>query len=108
MDNGITLVDLSNRPAREQDFWPTVVLRKARIEAEIERLGSIDRPANGQRIAAVNHPMNTGPVPAFAPGIDVQIIVLKPGEKSSPGLRNSSRVDMCIRGRGIDRTGGKT
>jgi len=108
MDNGITLVDLSNKPAREQAFWPTVVLRKARIDAEIERLASIDCPANGQRIAAVNHPMNSGPVPAFAPGIDVQIVVLKPGERSSPGLRNSSRVDMCIRGRGVVTTGGKS
>nr|WP_315594187.1 cupin domain-containing protein [uncultured Cupriavidus sp.] len=105
MNSDITLVDLSGAPARTQAFWPTVVLRKAVIEAEIDRLASLSRPANGLRAAAVNHPMNTGPVPAFAPGIDVQIIVLKPGEKSESTLRNSSRVDMCIRGSGVVRTG---
>lgn len=47
MDNGITLVDLSSKPAREQALWPTVVLRKATIDAEIERLASIDRPRTG-------------------------------------------------------------
>jgi len=107
MNNGITLVDLSGAPAREQTFWPTVVLRKAAIETEIERLASLDRPADGRRVASVNHPMNTGPVPAYAPGIDVQIIVLKPGEKSEPVLRNSSCVDMCIRGRGLVTTDSK-
>lgn len=108
MNSEITLIDVSGAPARQQAFWPTVVLRKAVIEAEIERLASIDRPADGRRASAVNHPMNTGPVPAYAPGIDVHIIVLKPGEKSAPIMRNSSLVDMCIRGSGVVRTGDKT
>lgn len=107
MSKGITLVDMSGQPPREQAFWPTVVLPKAAIDAEIERLASIPRPDDGRRAASVNHPMNTGPVPAFAPGIDVQIMVLKPGEETTPMLRNSSRVDMCIRGSGIVRTGSK-
>ena len=98
MANEVTLIDVSGQQLREQTFWPTVVLPKARIEAEIERLASIARPGDGRRAAAVNHPMNTGPVPAFAPGIDVHIVVLKPGEETAPMLRNSSFVDMCIRG----------
>ncbi|MBB5215315.1 cupin domain-containing protein [Parapusillimonas granuli] len=106
MNNGITLIDVSGQPAREQTFWPTVVLRRAIIEAEIERLASIDRPVDGRRAAAVNHPMNTGPVPAFAPGIDVHIVVLKPGEETVPVLRNSSSVDMCIRGSATVSNGG--
>ncbi|CAB3807047.1 hypothetical protein LMG28614_06526 [Paraburkholderia ultramafica] len=108
MNSEITLVDVSGAPAREQFVWPTVVLRKPAIEAQIERLASIDRPADGRRAAAVNHPMNTGPVPAYAPGIDVHIIVLKPGEKSAAVLRNSSCVDMCIGGSGVVTTAGKT
>jgi gentisate 1,2-dioxygenase len=52
--------------------------------------------------------MNTGPVPAFAPGIDVQIMVLKPGEETTPVLCNSSRVDMCIRGSATVTTGKTT
>ncbi|WP_424919398.1 cupin domain-containing protein [Achromobacter animicus] len=107
MEKQIGLVDVSGKPAREQAFWPTVVLRKAVIEAEIERLASLPQPANGVRASAVNHPMNKGPVPAYAPGIDVHIIVLKPGEESAPVLRNSSRVDMCIRGTGLVKTGNK-
>lgn len=107
MNNGITLVDISGQPPREQAFWPTVVLPRAAIEAEIERLASIARPADGRRASSVNHPMNTGPVPCFAPGIDVTIMVLKPGEETTPFLRNSSRVDMCIRGTGVVRTGNK-
>jgi gentisate 1,2-dioxygenase len=39
-------------------------------------------------------------VPAFAPGIDVTLEVLKPGEESAPIARNSTMVDMCIRGSG--------
>lgn len=108
MQNDVTLVDVSGHAPREQALWPTVVLPKARIDAEIEHLASIDRPADGRRASAVNHPMNTGPVPAFAPGIDVHIIVLKPGEESAPVLRNSSLVDMCIGGAGTVSTGDKT
>lgn len=101
MEQQIKLVDVSGAPVREQAFWPTVVLPRAVIEAEIERLASLPRPANGRRAASINHPMNQGPVPAFAPGIDVHIEVLKPGEKTDPVMRNSSRVDMCIRGKGF-------
>src|SRR3546814_20691611 len=44
--------------------------------------------------------MNTGPVPAYAPGIDVHIQVLKPGERTEPVMRNSTQVEMCIGGVG--------
>jgi gentisate 1,2-dioxygenase len=107
MKNQIELVDVSGHAARPQTFWPTVVLPKASIEAEIERLASIARPADGRRACSVNHPMNSGPVPAYAPGIDVMIIVLKPGEQTTPILRNSSHVDMCIRGTGVVKTGNR-
>lgn len=101
MEQQIKLVDVSGATEREQAFWPTVVLPRAAIEAEVERLASIPRPANGRRAASINHPMNSGPVPSFAPGIDVHIEVLKPGEKTDLLMRNSSRVDICIRGNGV-------
>ena len=63
MKNSVTLIDVSSTKPREQTFWPTVVLPKAQIDAKIESLASIDRPSDGRRAAAVNHPMNTGPVP---------------------------------------------
>ncbi len=108
MQHEATFIDVSGREPRAQTLWPTVVVPKARIDAEIERLASLGRPADGRRAAAINHPMNTGPVPAFAPGIDVHIVVLKPGEESAPVRRNSSLVDMCIGGTGTVSSGGKT
>jgi gentisate 1,2-dioxygenase len=107
MEKQISLVDVSGAPIREQTFWPTVVLPKAAIDAEIERLASSPRPANGRRASSVNHPMNTGPVPAYAPGIDVHIEVLKPGEQTAPVMRSSSMVDMCIRGSGVVQIGAR-
>jgi gentisate 1,2-dioxygenase len=85
---------------RKQHLWPTLIVPRASIDAEIERLASIARPASGRRAATIEHPSNTGPVPAFAPGIDVTVEVLKPGEESLPIARNSAMVDMCIRGSG--------
>ncbi|WP_026641432.1 cupin domain-containing protein [Bordetella petrii] len=108
MQSDITLVDVSGQGPRQQERWSTVVLPKARIDQEIERLADIARPSDGRRAAAVNHPQNKGPVPAFAPGIDVHIVVLKPGEETVAALRNSSHVDMCIRGTGTVESGGKT
>ena len=60
MDLQIKLIDVSGALAREQAFWPTVVLPRAAIDAEIERLASLPRPANGRRAASINHPMNNG------------------------------------------------
>ena len=92
--------EVGDAAARKQNLWPTLIVPRAAIEAEIERLASIALPASGRRAASVEHPSNNGPVPAFAPGIDVTIEVLKPGEESLPIVRNSSMVDMCIRGKG--------
>jgi gentisate 1,2-dioxygenase len=108
MSDSYTFTDVSDAKPRKQDLWPTLIVPRAAIEAEIERLASIPRPASGRRAAAISHPSNTGPVPAFAPGIDVTLEVLKPGEESLPVARNSSQVDMCIRGAGMARIGGKS
>lgn len=101
-------VDVSEQAPRKQELWPSVIVPRAAIDAEIERLASVGRPASGRRASAVAHPANTGPIPAFAPGIDVTIEVLKPGEQSSPIARNSSMVDMCIRGEGIATIGARS
>jgi gentisate 1,2-dioxygenase len=106
--DGFRFHDVSDRGPRKQDFWPTVIVPRAAIDAEIERLASIARPSSGRRASAVEHPHNTGPVPAFAPGIDVVIEVLKPGEESMPVARNSTMVDMCIRGNGTAMIGRDT
>jgi gentisate 1,2-dioxygenase len=100
--------EVGDTPPRKQNLWPTLIVPRASIEDAIERLASSARPAGGRRAAAIEHPSNTGPVPAFAPGIDVTIEVLKPGEESLPVVRNSSMVDMCIRGNGAATIGQQT
>lgn len=108
MAEGFSFVDMSERKPRKQDKWPSIIVPRAAIDGEIERLASIARPGSGRRSSAVDHPSNTGPAPAFAPGIDVTIEVLKPGEETPPIMRNSSMVDMCIRGTGTARIGATT
>ena len=108
MSQPFSFIDVSAQAPRKQYHWPSVIVPRAAIDAEIERLAAIARPESGRRAAAVSHPDNTGPVPAFAPGIDVTIEVLKPGEASRPISRNSSMVDMCIRGEGVATIGAKT
>jgi hypothetical protein len=107
MSDTYTITDISDRAPRKQEFWPTLIVPRAAIDAEIERLASIAHPSSGRRAAAISHPFNKSPVPAFAPGIDVTLEVLKPGEESLPVARNSTMVDMCIRGEGMARIGHK-
>jgi len=103
-----SFVDVSEQAPRKQYHWPSVIVPRASIDAEIERLASVARPSTGYRSTAVSHPANTGLVPAFAPGIDVTIEVLKPGEVSPPISRNSTMVDMCICGSGVATIGAKS
>lgn len=103
-----SFVDVGGQKARKQHHWPSVIVPRKAIDAEIERLASIARPDSGRRATSVSHPANTGPVPAFTPGIDATIEVLKPGEESAPVARNSSMVDMCIRGEGVAMVGTAT
>lgn len=101
MSNEFRFVDASAPVPRQQDLWPSIIVPRRAIEAEIERLADSPLPGSGRRASAISHPKNTGPVPAFAPGIDVTIHVVKPGERTPPIARNSTAVDMCIGGRGV-------
>ena len=65
-----TFVEVSDQKARKQHHWPSVIVPRKAIDAEIERLASIERPESGRRATSVSHPANTGPVPALAPGPD--------------------------------------
>lgn len=96
----VRFVDVSNAAPREQDHWPAVVIPKSRIDAEIGRLCDMPRPDGGQRSSMIVHPKATAPGLGLAPGIDVTINVLLPGEESVPQRRNSSLIDMCIGGTG--------
>lgn len=101
MSQQTPFLDISEASARKQQLWPSVIVRKEAIDEEIQRLAGGPRPASGRRESLVVHPLAVAPGLGLAPGIDVTISVLKPGEKSTPLGSNSTRVDMCIGGSGI-------
>jgi len=77
-----------------------VLVPRETIEREIERLADISRPQDGRRATIIVHPSNSDGSLGFAPGIDVTINVLKPGEETRALRRNSNQVEFCIRGSG--------
>ncbi|MGY1739454.1 MULTISPECIES: AraC family ligand binding domain-containing protein [unclassified Blastococcus] len=85
--------------------WRPVKVPAAEIEAEIDRLAALPRPVDGRRAAAIVHPEATGPGRGLAPGIDVTVEVLLPGESTTPVRRNSSQVVLGIQGSGQVRSG---
>lgn len=88
------------------NLWPSIVIPKEDIDAQIERLASLPAPIDGRRRALVVHPM-AGSGRGLAPGIQVSIDVLKPGERTRPIRHNSSQVNFCIGGAGRSVIGGK-
>ena len=91
----------------ENTYWAPIVVTKAEIEAEVERLASLPLPANGRRESLIVHPLAEANAPGFAPGIQVKLSVLKPDEKSAPFRHNATEVNFCIRGSGTTLVAGK-
>jgi gentisate 1,2-dioxygenase len=105
--NGYHFVDRTGvEEPKKIDLIPAVTILKEEIDLEVERLASLPVPANGRRIAKIANPL-TGVGEGLAPGIDVSISVLKPGERTSPIRHNSSQVNFCIRGGGEATVDGK-
>jgi gentisate 1,2-dioxygenase len=102
-----TFEDVSGLGYAECAPWKPVVVSREQIAAEIARLADEPRPANGRRAALIVHPQATAPGLGFAPGIDVTINVLKPGEETVPVRRNSNQLEICIGGSGTVRAGGE-
>lgn len=89
------------------ELIPPVVIPKEAIDAEVERLASLPAPPNGRRESRVVNPL-TGVGDGLAPGIEVSISVLKPGERTSAIRHNSSLVNFCIGGGGQTTVDGKS
>jgi len=89
------------------DLWPALVIPRAEIEAEVDRLARLAPPADGRRHSLVVHPRASAPGLGLAPGIRVTLEVLLPGEKTRPIRHNSTVVSFCIRGGGSSVVGGK-
>jgi gentisate 1,2-dioxygenase len=100
-------VDASGIPAPTNAPWAPVIITKEQIDAEIQRLASLPTPANGRRQSLIVHPEALSFAPGLAPGIQVTLSVLKPGERSEPFRHNATEVNFCIRGAGRVSTAGR-
>jgi gentisate 1,2-dioxygenase len=101
-------VDRAGRGARDENvYWAPIVVTRREIDAEVERLASLPFPANGRRESLIVHPLAEANAPGFAPGIQVKLSVLKPGEKSAAFRHNATEVNFCIRGSGTTLVAGK-
>lgn len=78
---------------------PAVLIPRAALDAEIDRLAALPAPANGRRVSYIVNPA-MGAGDGLAPATRVSLCVLKPGERTKPIRHNSSNVDFCIRGGG--------
>ncbi|GAA5232268.1 cupin domain-containing protein [Verticiella sediminum] len=93
------LMDVSGTIPPNSTPWTPVRVPAAAIEAEIARLSHGPAPAGGRRCTLIVHP-ESGEVPGFAPGVQVAIQVLLPGEETAPLRLNAGQVELCIRGTG--------
>ena len=91
-------VDQSNQKPRPMNFWAPLVLTGAEIVAEAARLADLAVTRGGRRRSRIVHPSATEPGLGFAPGIEVSLNVLRPGDRTIRYRQNSSQVAMCIRG----------
>lgn len=97
---GLSFADVSGAPSRKpQPTTPFLVTRED-IDAEIERLTDIARPANGRRASKVVHPDSGDAFLSLTPSTDVAIQVLKPGEETVAFRSNANEIEICIRGSG--------
>lgn len=104
-EESVKFVDRTGYVTPAMDLWPSIVISRETLEAEAHRLADLPAPANGRRRSLIVHPNETGT--GLAPGIQVALDVLRPGERTRPIRHNSSLVNFCIRGRGRAVVGGK-
>lgn len=100
-------VDVSGRPAPERELWEPIVIPGERLRQEAERLAAAPAPPDGRRESLIAHPKARPPGRGLAPGIEVRLCVLRPGERTAPRRHNATEVNFCIAGSGHVRVGGR-
>jgi gentisate 1,2-dioxygenase len=80
--------------------WDPVVISGKRIADEVERLLSLDVADPIERQTRLVHPMACDRGQGLAPGIEVRLAALKPGEETRPFRHNATEVGFCIGGGG--------
>jgi gentisate 1,2-dioxygenase len=106
MTENAFFLDRTGAAPTTPELWPAVVIPKEAIDAEVARLASLPRPANGRRRSLIVHPANKLSH-GLAPGIEVGLDVLLPGERTQPYRQNSTQVNFVIAGAGHSVIGGK-
>ncbi|QFG21312.1 cupin domain-containing protein [Actinomadura sp. WMMB 499] len=86
-------------PLGPDDLWPPLVISKEEIDAEVERLSALPGRSGEGRRSLIVHPRDTSGL-GLAPGIQVALEVLLPGERTRPIRHNSAQVVFCIEGGG--------
>ncbi|MBA2411568.1 MAG: gentisate 1,2-dioxygenase [Burkholderiaceae bacterium] len=93
-------VDITGQHPRDNNVWPPVIITREEIDAEVQRLAGLAPPADGRRESLIVHPYAASDTPGLAPGIQIKLAVLKPGEKTAAFRHNATEVNFCIRGGG--------
>ncbi|SOE93046.1 gentisate 1,2-dioxygenase [Burkholderia sp. D7] len=101
-------VDRTGAQARENRYWEPVVVTREEIDAEVARLAALPAPGDGRRQSLIVHPAARDGSPGLAPGIQVMLQVLLPGESTAPMRHNATEVNFCIRGSGKTVVAGRT
>jgi gentisate 1,2-dioxygenase len=98
-------VDQSGRQPNQHRPLKPLLIPKAQIDAEIQRLASA--PFRGSRRVEIVNPalIATG---GLYPAVTVSLNVLLPGERTVPHRHNSSVVNFAIQGSGASVIGGRT
>jgi len=99
--------DISGIGYPQNEPWAPAIVTKEKMDEEIERLAAIPMPANGRRSSLIVHPRANPTTPGLAPGTQLTLNVLKPGERMQPFRHNATEVNFCIMGSGFANVGGR-
>lgn len=99
-EQALLIESVGTAPTTRNEQWAPIIISREEIEAEVARLAGLPRPANGRRESLVVHPRSSRATPGLAPGIQVRLSVLKPGESTRAFRHNATEVNFCIRGGG--------
>jgi gentisate 1,2-dioxygenase len=101
-------VDQTGERPHDNHYWAPVIVSREEIDAEVARLAALPKPQDGRRHSLIVHPCARAGSPGLAPGIQVSLQVLLPGETTESMRHNATEVNFCIRGGGSTRVAGRT
>jgi gentisate 1,2-dioxygenase len=86
--------------AAANPVWEPIVIDAAQIARESDNLLSLNVGDPIERQVRIVHPNACARGMGLAPGIEVRLSVLKPGERTRPYRHNATEVGFCIEGEG--------